>query len=85
MCTPLGKPVLTKREQGCRSIFSQFTCAKFELSKFRFKTSRSQPIFFFFVFEAAASESAMDSSSKVLTLTADVRETQKSTWQAGRG
>ena len=60
--------------------FSQLAFAKFELSKFRFKTSRSQLIFFHLPLEAAASESVMDSGSKVLTLTADVRETQKSTW-----
>ena len=42
--TTLGKPPLTKRVQGCRSIFHSWLLPKFELSKFRFKTS--QPIFF---------------------------------------
>jgi len=85
--TTLGKPPLTK--ESARLVADQFFTADFcpslNFPSFALRLQGHSRFFFIFPFEAAASESAMDSSSKVLTLTADVRETQKSTWRAGQG
>ena len=79
----MGKPPLTK--ESARLVADQFFTADFcpslNFPSLALRLQGHSRFFFIFPFEAAASESAMDSSSKVLTLTADVRETQRSTWR----